>query len=83
MTYKDLGFSNLLYKTTYAPGNELTEPESSFQIPQMTGTNIVGGVTTSPDGRMEINYITGTIIISDGLTPRILIGFQEDGFDEI
>jgi len=83
MIYTELGYGRLLTKSQYKSNpNELTEDESSQAVPVLSGTSINGGITRSPDGRMEINYNTGTIIISDGICPRILIGFQEDGFDE-
>jgi hypothetical protein len=77
MTYKDLGFSNLLYKTTYAPTDELTEPESSQRVAILNGSSVMGGKMLSSDGKMEINLDMQWVKINDGAVVRAEIGFIE------
>lgn len=78
MTYKDLGYSKLLYKRMYEIGNaELTEDVSSQRIPILTGSSITGGITKSPDGKMYIDWDKTQIVMGDGAYNRVFIGIPE------
>ncbi len=80
MSYKELGFNQLLNKSS-ASYNMLEDNSSRF-ITSLSGSNINGGVTSSNTGTLSINWDTGEIIINDGARQRVLLGYvaEEDAY---
>jgi|GEM_PF-5606559 len=82
MTYDEIGFNKLLYKTDLSSSNgELSEDQSNAAVTSLSGSVISGGTTQSTSGKVTFDWDNGTLIFSDGAFPRILIGYQEGGFN--
>lgn len=77
MSYIDLGFTNMLYKTLPNTISELPEDEASQSVQLLTAGAIAGGTTKSASGRIQIDWDKGQILIGDGAHWRVNIG--EDG----
>jgi hypothetical protein len=78
MTYEEVGFNKLLYRTELTPSNnEMTEDQSSVAITSISGAAILGGTTKSVSGKILIDWDIGQILIGDKANWRILLG--EDG----
>jgi hypothetical protein len=75
MSYVDLGFDKNLNREIIIDTQikELSSAEANIIIPQLSGSNIKGGVIKSADGRLEIDLNEGTIGLSDGALTRIYL----------
>jgi len=76
MTYREAGYTKLLYKNI--PSKSVgTEDSNSLEIPILSGSSIGGGITRSTSGKIQIDWDTGQILVGDGANWRVIIG--EDG----
>lgn len=78
MTYEEVGFNKLLYKTGLTTtSTQMTEDQSSNDISSLSGSIITGGITKSTSGKILIDWDLGQILVGDGANWRVLIG--DDG----
>jgi len=79
-TLEDLGF-DAYGNRPMGQGSSLTSATKLDNlIENLSGSKLNVGVISSTDGRVTFDLENRRIIINDGTTDRVLIGFQEGGF---
>ncbi len=81
ISYLDSGFDENLNRELPDIRTQYLEADASYLFPQISGSQIGGGITTSADGKIIINWDTGEVIFSDGGRGRVFLG-KIQGSDE-
>ena len=78
MSYLDIGYTDFLAQQDTQ--NKQQDPlELDYNIPELSGSKIVGGLLTSNDGKTQFNLEQGTFKVSDGAQDRVVLGVLPDG----
>ncbi len=81
-SYIDSGFDEFLRrKTGVVDSRRFSNLDIEGGFESIGGQKIAAsGKTLSRNGRISIDWELGTIIINDGATDRIIMGFEKGGF---